>query len=86
MEPKEKKGLNKDQKEVILGSIIAGIAVFGGFYIYRKGFKRGVEIAAVISFEETLKWLDQEFPHVDAMKLWVGWKELHPEKVRTIIL
>lgn len=84
MEPKKKKGLNKDQKVVILGTIATGIAVVGGLYIYKKGLKKGATIAAVISFEETLKWLDQEFPHVEAMKLWEGWMLANPEKVMTI--
>ena len=85
MEPKEKKGLTGKQKEIILGGLIAGIVGgVGGYYIYKMGYKDGARIAAIIGFEETLKWLDQEFPHVEAMKLWAGWKELHPEKVITI--
>ena len=85
MEPKEKKGLTGKQKEIILGGLIAGVVGYvGGYYIYKMGFKDGAKIAAVISFEETLKWLDQEFPHVEAMKLWEGWMLANPEKIMTI--
>jgi len=75
----------KENKKIIItlgGTIL--ISAITGRFIYRKGFSKGAEIAAIVSFEETIKWFDREIPGNELMALWLKWAKEHPDKIKTI--
>jgi hypothetical protein len=75
--------LKKNKRELQIIALMAGCGVLtlGTFYMCKKIFMKGVRVGAIISFEETMKWCNQEFPDIKLKELYENWSALNPEKL-----
>lgn len=81
MENSKFKAFVKRNKVVIIGGGAVSLAVGVGYYIYMKGFSKGVNYAVDPMFQGTIEWFDKTFDNLHLRELWNQWAEAHPEQV-----
>ncbi len=63
--------------------VLTIVSAYGAANLYKKIFMQGAKFGAIVSFEETIKWCDRQFPDIKLKELYEEWEKLHPEQIVT---
>lgn len=84
---KTKKFVKEYKYELLMVGAVVGSAVLGGFmgnHIFKDGYKKGFMDGAIVSFDETVKWFNEEIPETKLVEVWTKYMQEHPEKIVTV--